>query len=85
MTSRLINLVSKEHNVMSDSLFEVIESEKLPDALFEVVQYQHLRGSDNLGVAETVFFANQANIHAKMVRVTLSNNAIRCANLCANL
>jgi uncharacterized protein (AIM24 family) len=61
---------------MSDSLFEVIESEKLPDALFEVVQYTHLSGSDNLGVAETVFFANQANIHAKMVRVTLSHSEL---------
>lgn len=54
--------------------FEVVEVEKVPGAMFEIVQYKSLKGSDDLNTAEKVFFANQANIHLKMVRITLSNS-----------
>lgn len=59
-----------------EDTFEVVESEKVPGATFEVVQYKSLQGSDDLNTAEKVFFANQANIHLKMVRVNLENSGM---------
>jgi len=59
----------------SDS-FEIIESEKTPGASFEVVQYKELKGSDNLHTAEKVFFANQADIHLKMIRIKMENSGV---------
>ncbi len=56
--------------------FTVIESEQIPGAIFDVVRYENLLGSDDLNVAQQVFFANQANIHLKMVRVTLTNSEL---------
>ncbi len=61
---------------MDTNDFVVIEKEQTANAIFEVVQYDSLQGSDDLNVAEKVFFANQANIHLKMVRVTLKNSEI---------
>ena len=60
----------------TETLFEVIESEKVPNAIFDIVQYKSLQGSDDLNTAEKVFFANQANIHLKMVRVKLENSGM---------
>ncbi|MET1080201.1 MAG: AIM24 family protein [Pseudomonas sp.] len=57
-------------------LFDVVETERSPGAVFEVVQYKSLKGSDDLNVAEKVFFANQAAIHLKMVRITLDNSQV---------
>jgi uncharacterized protein (AIM24 family) len=54
--------------------FEVVEVEKVPGATFEVVQYKSLKGSSDLNTAEKVFFANQANIHLKMIRIKLDNS-----------
>ncbi len=56
--------------------FTVIESEQVAGAIFDVVRYEKLLGSDDLNIAEKVFFANQANIHLKMVRVTLQNSEL---------
>ena len=56
--------------------FTVIETEQIAGAVFDVVRYEKLLGSDDLNVAEKVFFANQANIHLKMVRVTLTNGEL---------
>ncbi|MBL6985626.1 MAG: AIM24 family protein [Methylobacter sp.] len=56
--------------------FEVVESEKIMGAVVEVVQYKTLKGSDDLNVAEKVFFANQADIHLKMLRVKLENSEL---------
>lgn len=56
--------------------FQVVEVEKIQGASFEVVQYESLKGSDNLNTAEKVFFANQADIHLKMIRITLENSEI---------
>lgn len=60
----------------SADTFTVIESQKIAGAVFDVVRYDKLQGSDDLQVAEKIFFANQANIHLKMVRVTLSNSEL---------
>ncbi len=57
-------------------LLEVLETEQVPGATFDVVQYKRLKGSDNLYVAEKVFFANKANIHLKMIRVTLERSEV---------
>lgn len=54
----------------------VIETEKIAGATFEVVRYERLQGSDDLNIAQKVFFANQANIYLKMVRVTLNNSEL---------
>lgn len=54
----------------------VIETEKIAGATFEVVRYERLQGSDDLNIAQKVFFANQADIHLKMVRVTLNNSEL---------
>jgi uncharacterized protein (AIM24 family) len=56
--------------------FTVIESEQIAGAIFDVVRYEKLLGSDDLNVAEKIFFANQANIYLKMVRVTLQNSEL---------
>ncbi|MFI3185461.1 MAG: AIM24 family protein [Methylococcaceae bacterium] len=56
--------------------FELVESETIAGAVFEVVQYKNLKGSDDLEVAEKVFFANQADIHLKMLRVTLDKSEL---------
>ena len=56
--------------------FEIVESESIPGATLEVVQYKTLKGSDDLDVAEKVFFANQANIHLKMLRVKLDKSEL---------
>ncbi len=59
-----------------DDIFEVVESERIPGATFEIVQYKSLQGSDDLNTAEKVFFANQAKIHLKMVRIKLENSGM---------
>jgi uncharacterized protein (AIM24 family) len=60
----------------TEDTFDVVESERVSGAVFEVVQYKSLQGSDDLNIAEQVFFANQANIHLKMVRVKLDNSGM---------
>ncbi|MDQ5939788.1 MAG: Transcriptional regulator [Pseudomonadota bacterium] len=60
----------------SEEHFTVIESEHITGATFDVVRYDSLQGSDDLNVAEKIFFANQAKIYLKMVRVTLQNSEL---------
>ncbi|MCI5116840.1 MAG: AIM24 family protein [Candidatus Electrothrix sp. LOE1_4_5] len=63
---------------MNDAdLLEVIETEQVPGAKFEVVQYKFLKGSESLYVAEKMFFARQADIHLKMIRITLEKSEIQ--------
>lgn len=56
--------------------FDIVETEKTLGTIFEVVQYKTLKGSDDLDVAEKVFFANQADIHLKMIRVKLDKSEL---------
>jgi len=58
----------------SPELFEVVETEHTKGASYQVVQYKSLKGSSDLITAEKVFFANQAGIHLKMLRITLDNS-----------
>jgi uncharacterized protein (AIM24 family) len=62
--------------VCASEKFTVIESERIAGATFDVVRYDSLQGSDDLNVAEKIFFANQAKIYLKMVRVTLQNSEL---------
>ncbi len=54
----------------------ITQTQTIPGAVFEVVQYRTLQGSDDLVVAEKIFLVNQANVHAKMIRVTLSKHEL---------
>ena len=54
----------------------VTQTQTIPGAMFEVMQYRTLQGSDDLLVAEKIFLVNQANIHAKMLRVTLNKQEL---------
>lgn len=62
---------------MDRDSFDVIETEKISGATVEVVQYKELKGSNDLRTAEKVFFANQAGIHLKMIRITLDNSSTK--------
>ncbi|MCK5888627.1 MAG: AIM24 family protein [Methylococcales bacterium] len=57
--------------------FDVVETEKVLGATIEIVQYKSLKGSNDLNTAEKVFFANQAGIHLKMIRITLNNSSTK--------
>ncbi len=56
--------------------FDILDTEKVAGIKFEVVQYRSLKGSSDLNVAEKVFFANQADIHLKMIRITLEKSEV---------
>ena len=56
--------------------FDILETEKTLGTTIEIVQYKSLKGSDDLNVAEKVFFANQADIHLKMIRVKLEKSEL---------
>jgi len=60
----------------NDDPFDVMETEKTLGTTVEVVQYKTLKGSDDLNVAEKVFFANQADIHLKMIRIKLDKSEL---------
>jgi uncharacterized protein (AIM24 family) len=62
--------------MMEVEAIAVTQTQTIPGAVFEVVQYRALQGSDDLVVAEKIFLVNQANIHAKMIRVTLNKHEL---------
>lgn len=62
--------------MMAIEALAVTQTQTIPGAVFEVVQYRSLQGSDDLVVAEKIFLVNQANVHAKMIRVTLSKHEL---------
>ncbi|WP_455233539.1 AIM24 family protein [Geopseudomonas aromaticivorans] len=55
----------------------VTERHESPGVLLEEVQYSSLKGSSDLGVAEKIFLANQAEIRLKMIKATLKGGSIR--------
>jgi len=57
--------------------FDVVDQVQTEGALVEVVQYSKLHGSSDIRTAESLFFANQAGIRLKMVRIVLENSFIR--------
>jgi len=61
---------------MNNDLLEVIEVEKIDGIKFEVVQYKSLKGSSDLYTAKEMFFAKQAGVHLKMIKITLDNSSV---------
>ena len=53
----------------------VIEQHDGPTSSVEILQYDRLSGSDNLEVAQKLFYANQVGMHLKQVRIRLNNGA----------
>lgn len=66
----------RENNVLDEKKFRVISKQETADLTFEVIELDSLGGSDDLDVANKVFLANQANIHIKMIRITLRNSTV---------
>ena len=62
---------------MNHKALEVLTSEETEDAVVEILQYPTLRGSSDTRSAENLFFASQAGMRLKMVRITLKNSNIR--------
>ncbi len=59
-----------------DDQLEVLQTEESSGAKIEIVQYASLKGSDDLVAAEKVFFANQAGIHLKLIRMQLTRSEV---------
>jgi uncharacterized protein (AIM24 family) len=55
---------------------QIIESAEGTGCRFEVLEYQELTGSENVALAETLFYAKEAGIRLKMVRITLNQGEI---------
>ncbi len=58
-----------------DGMFS-IDKKLVGDTEFSVVGYKRLKGSDDLNVAEKVFFANEANINLKFIKIDLNDSSI---------
>ncbi len=56
---------------------KVIARAECDDAMIEVMQYSVLKGSSDTRSAETLFFASQAGMRLKTVRIKLKNSKIR--------
>jgi len=56
---------------------QVIAKAETPGATVEIIQYPVLRGSSDTRTAETLFFATQAGMRLKMVRITLKDSKVR--------
>lgn len=54
----------------------IIGAEESPNLKVEVLQYEHLEGSDDLEIAEKLFFAQQTGIRLKQIRLTLNNSEV---------
>jgi len=57
--------------------FEVIDRAESNGAVFEVLKYPQLKGGSDVRAAERIFFLQSAGVHLKIVRVTLTNTALR--------
>jgi uncharacterized protein (AIM24 family) len=54
----------------------VLNSLERGNIKIEILQYNNLNGGDNIAIAEQLFFAQQAGIRLKQVKVTLNNGSI---------
>ena len=67
----------KYYQTMNNEDLEIIASEETGDTKVEVLSYKVLRGSSDPRTAETLFFASQAGMRLKMVRITINNSNVR--------
>lgn len=63
--------------MIDDEKFEVLNQATIDGATIEVVAYTELKGSSDTRAAETLFFASQAGMRLKMVRIRLNDSKIR--------
>lgn len=62
----------------ANSSYEVLEQREAADGtVVEILQYNNLRGSDDVRTAERLFFASQSGMRLKLVRIRLKNAATR--------
>ncbi|MDP6504510.1 MAG: AIM24 family protein [Planctomycetota bacterium] len=54
----------------------IIEAAEGNGCRFEILEYQELTGSEDVGLAETLFYAKQAGIRLKMVRITINQSEV---------
>lgn len=59
--------------ILKDVATTVIEQYDGPTSSVEILQYDRLAGSDNLEVAQKLFYANQVGMHLKQMRIRLNN------------
>jgi len=58
--------------------YEVIDSVTAEDGTkVEILEIKKLKGSSDLRVAESLYFASEAGLRAKMVRITITNSKTR--------
>ena len=56
------------------SILEAVETE---DTKIEVLQFNELKGSSDVRTAEKLFYANQAGLKMKMIRITIKESRVR--------
>jgi uncharacterized protein (AIM24 family) len=66
--------VAKE--TAQDNYYDVLDVITRPSLKIEVLGYKQLRGSQNPYTATNLFFANQAGLQLKQVRLTLNNGQV---------
>jgi len=54
----------------------VIDKVSYNDVDFEVIAYNNLEGAQNIQTAMGLFFANQAGLKMKQVRIKLNNSSV---------
>ena len=57
--------------------FDVVTEASVPGAKVQVVTFPLLRGSDDVNTAEHLFFANEAGMKLKMVKIELKDSSLR--------
>ncbi len=62
--------------ISQDDNYQVLDSITRPSMKIEVLGYKQLRGSQNPYTATNLFFANQAGLQLKQVRIILNNGQI---------
>ena len=60
-----------------DEKIKVIDSITYDGVEFEVISYNDLEGAQNIQTAMGLFFANQAGLKMKQVRIRLNNSSVK--------
>ena len=60
-----------------DNKISIIDSISYDGVDFEIIAYSNLEGAQNIENAMSIFFANQAGLKMKQVRIKLNNSAVK--------
>lgn len=69
--------IQNENNSLSNNMEEIDSIIDDKGTRFQVVSIKKLNGAYNGKLAETIFFAEQARLKAKMIRIILNNTGVR--------